>query len=525
MKQKSIIFASIFTALVLLHAPLLRLPYFWDEAGYYIPAARDFLLSGTLIPQSTLSNAHPPLPAIYLAAWWKIFGYAPVVTRLAALFAAAFGILQTYLLARRLTQTPVAIWTTLLTALYPVVFAQSSLAHADIAAFALTMWGLQSYFDPDSPSWKAPAIFALAALAKETAIVTPFALALVETPEWLAGRLGLYFHLAISSSENRLFARVRCGFYFVFSALPLCLWYAYHYARTGHVFGNPEFFRYNVGATITPLRFLLAFVQRLWHVFGHMNMWLLSLLMLIAMFLPARKESPTTQKERPRIPIAIQLSLFAVVLGHLVLFSLLGGALLTRYLLPCFPIVILIFVNTLWRRMPRWQCATTAVGVFVVAWFVNPPYRFAPEDNLTYASYVRLHQHAAQYLTLHHPNGHILTAWPASDELTLPYLGYVSQPIAVVRIENFSREQVTLAGRNAEYDIVLAFSTKYEPRRRLFRWKFWEQSHERYFDYHQDLPPEIIARMLGGKTVYQEAQRGEWVAVIEIERPAYLAKR
>ena len=25
--------------------PLLRLPYFWDEAGYYIPAARDLLLT------------------------------------------------------------------------------------------------------------------------------------------------------------------------------------------------------------------------------------------------------------------------------------------------------------------------------------------------------------------------------------------------------------------------------------------------------------------------------------------------
>ena len=32
----------LFAALILLHLPLLRLPYFWDEAGYYIPAAWDF---------------------------------------------------------------------------------------------------------------------------------------------------------------------------------------------------------------------------------------------------------------------------------------------------------------------------------------------------------------------------------------------------------------------------------------------------------------------------------------------------
>ena len=32
----------------LLHVSLLRLPYFWDEAGYYIPAARDLLLTGRI---------------------------------------------------------------------------------------------------------------------------------------------------------------------------------------------------------------------------------------------------------------------------------------------------------------------------------------------------------------------------------------------------------------------------------------------------------------------------------------------
>ena len=33
--------------------------------------------------------------------------------------------------------------------------------------------------------------------------------------------------------------------------LPLALWLAYHYHRTGYVFGNPEFFRYNVEATLS----------------------------------------------------------------------------------------------------------------------------------------------------------------------------------------------------------------------------------------------------------------------------------
>src|SRR5512133_2412938 len=66
-------FLVAFAALVLTHLPLLSLPYYWDEAGYYIPAARDLFLTGSLIPHTTVSNPHPPLLSVFLAAAWKIF--------------------------------------------------------------------------------------------------------------------------------------------------------------------------------------------------------------------------------------------------------------------------------------------------------------------------------------------------------------------------------------------------------------------------------------------------------------------
>ncbi len=89
----ALVFAVIFVAIFLLHAPLLQLPYFWDEAGYYVPAARDLLLSGSLIPHTTVSNAHPPLVLAWIALWWKCVGYAPLVTRSAMLVVAAFSLL------------------------------------------------------------------------------------------------------------------------------------------------------------------------------------------------------------------------------------------------------------------------------------------------------------------------------------------------------------------------------------------------------------------------------------------------
>ena len=99
---KSAALFGLFAALLIAsHAPLLRLPYFWDEAGYYIPAARDLYLSGALIPYSTITNAHPPLLMSYLALAWKIFGYSPLATRSAILLIAAFALAGIFELARR----------------------------------------------------------------------------------------------------------------------------------------------------------------------------------------------------------------------------------------------------------------------------------------------------------------------------------------------------------------------------------------------------------------------------------------
>ena len=170
----ALIFALFFFVLFALHIPLLRLPYFWDEAGYYVPAARDLLLHGTLIPHSTPSNAHPPLVMAYLALAWKVLGYAPVVTRTAMLAVAAFSLLGVFRLAQRVANTEVAVASAICTALYPVFFAQSSLAHLDLAAAGLTFWGLLAYVE--DRRWATAVWFSLAVLAKETAILAPLAL-------------------------------------------------------------------------------------------------------------------------------------------------------------------------------------------------------------------------------------------------------------------------------------------------------------------------------------------------------------
>jgi hypothetical protein len=509
------VFAAIFVFIFLLHAPLLRLPYFWDEAGYYIPAARD-LLTGSLIPHSTVSNAHPPLVLAWLALWWKVVGYAPLVTRTAMLVLAAFSLLGLFRLAERVANTQVAVATTLCTAVYPVFFAQSSLAQLDLAAAGVTFWGLAAYVEGEV--FAAAVWFAIAALTKETAILTPAAIAGWEMVGLWARKSSLRSFWIDGDGEPELSVpSLRRIFALVASALPLAAWYLYHYARTGYVFGNPEFFRYNVAATLSLTRFLLALVLRLWQVAGYLHLWILTLATLAAMWMlgPQRDGSG----ERKRIGIPVQMVFYAVVIAYVLAMALIGGAVLARYMLPAVPLIILVCVSTLWRRLRYWREAIACVALaFVAGWFWNPQYGFSPEDNLAYRDYVILHEDGERFLEARYPMARVLTAWPASDEITRPWLGYTTRPMRVVRIENFSLEEVLSAAElRSEYEVALVFSTKYEPRPAVWdRWRAWTELKSRYFGFHRDLPAGAVAQILGGRVVFSERRSGQWIAVIEM---------
>jgi hypothetical protein len=114
----------------------------------------------------------------------------------------------------------------------------------------------------------------------------------------------------------------------------------------------------------------------------------------------------------------------------------------------------------------------------------------------------------------------VLTAWPGSDELTKPYLGYVTKPLPIATVENFSAEQMMNARDEANsYDMAMIFSTKYEPASGfLIRLPFWEALQKRYFDYHSDVPPAFAAEMLQGRIVWQEKRGGQWAAVLLMDR-------
>jgi len=527
-----VLFPLFFAAVALSHLTLLRLPYFWDEAGYYIPAALDFYHHGWLIPHFT--NAHPPVPNILLGTLWHITGYNILSTRLLVCAFAAVGLLAVYRLAQNLLGPAAAIAVAVLTACYSIWFAQSTLAHADIFSAAFTLCAFTVYFSQDrrldrSSISRHPersqqdevegslnlssadsgkystrslillaTLFSLAALSKETAIVQPATLAALE----------LYRLLRKHPASTRRLAALSVP------ALPLAAWFAWHHLHTGFTFGNPDYLRYNATANFTLAHIFTALYHRGVHLFWQRNIWLPIVLAFACFFLPRRSR---TLGLAPRYLLPILL----LIAANWFTFSVLGGALLTRYLLPVYPLILLLCVATWMERTKWWPLFVVfTAAVFLSALWIDPPTQFAPEDNLTYRDMIVVHQQAIAYIDEHHPGATVLTAWPASIELFSPELGYTDRCIKVFPIENFFLPAVQKASQDpGSYDAALIFPTKYaSPSLRAYLLSHPDSARGRDFAANHDVSPYEAAAILGGHVEKVFQQNGEWAAVLHFDR-------
>ena len=524
----SVLFFLFFAAVALSHLTLLRLPYFWDEGGYYIPAALDFYRTGQLVPHFT--NGHPPLPNILLGSLWHIVGFHILATRLLACGFAALSLLAIFRLTQRLLDASAALTVTLLTGAYPIWFAQSSLAHADIFAAAFSLWAFALYLpslqasSPGShddsrirPRYISVAVlFSLAALSKETSIIQPAALTTWELALLLRQRCS---RVQVGGTDlgppQRIGSHIAWAIALASPVLPLIAWFAYHHHVVGFTFGNPDFLRYNATANFTAAHILQALRYRFLHLFWQRNIWIPILFALTCLLLPRRQDAPASLHPGPRYAMAV------LVAANWLAFSVLGGALLTRYLLPVYPLILIACVG-LWRihtqRWPLFAAATAAA--FLSALWLSPPSIFAPEDNLTYRDMIVVQQEAIDFVQKHDPNATILTAWPVSTDLFEPYLGYVRHPMKVVAIEDFTLPQVLIAAREPDrFDTAIVFTTHFvTPMFRRYLLNHPNTWRGRAFATDRDLTPVEIATMLGGQIVWQDERGGEWAAVLRFQR-------
>jgi len=475
-------FGVIAAVVFVIHAPMLRLPFYWDELGQFIPASLDIFQSGAWVSYTTVPNVHPPGVMAYLAAFWHITGYSVEATRVAMLLIASAGALFAFLLAIELGKgTPgfPAFTSLTLLVLSPLFVAQALLAQLDMPAMAVTALAFLLFLQNRMRS-AALACVALV-MVKETGLVLPavFGALLLWERRWQTALL------------------------FTAPLLPLAVWLSALHRSTGHWCGNASFEQYNLVYSLHPVRFLLAFMRRLYYLFLGSGHWVGTLAVLYAW----RKSSLF------RTPAWTLVGWFA--LAHIILISAFGGAVLERYLMPLLPLLYIAFAVGLAviPKALRLTAAASLTLMLIAANFVNPLYPFPWENNLAFTEFIALDQRAAEYIGTQYADATVATAFPLAGALRRPDFGYVTRPVKVREVEDFTLRGLQ-ALRRERPDALVVYSGTWDPAHLLGN-GLLRGVLEKYYDYRPQASTEQIIRLLRMHSVARWTARGQWVQVFE----------
>lgn len=480
-RRNFLLIAAAFVAFIFAsHLPYLKVPFYWDELGQFVPAALDIFQKGEWIPRSTVPNVHPPGVMAYLAALWSVAGYSIAVTRLAMLALAAAGAVITLRLGLCMgLSTPAAALAAGFLSVAPLFFAQSMVAQLDMPAMVLMALALLLFLEERIAA--AALVSTLLVVVKETGIIAP---ALFGWWLWREGRR-------------------REAVWFVAPVLPLLVWLAVLDRATGRLFGNAAFTQYNVWYPLHPVRLPLALVRRLYYLFIGTGHWIGSIAVILAL-----REARLFETRAWRIAGLL-------VAGHVVLVSVLGGAVLERYLVPVLPILYIAFAAGLWRYGMKWRiiCGAALGAALIAGNFVNPPYPFPLEDNLAFVDFVKLQAEAAEYLEAHIAEGKIATMFPLASALRRPEFGYARRRLRVREIYDFSARNVASLAHEDVAALVL-YSVAWDPMG-LMENPRWIAFIKRYYGYEPPVDGEEIHVLLGAHRVARWTRRGQWIEIYQ----------
>jgi hypothetical protein len=475
------IFLAFFALLLFIsHLSFLRLPYFWDEAAQFVPAALDLYHSGSLVATSVKPNIHPPGVMLYLAGVWRLAGSSPAVTRSAMLAVSAFGLLAAFLLSIELSKDvrgmPAFLAAALLFAC-PLFFAQSMLAQLDAPAMLFTTLALL-FFLQGRVVLSAVVCVALV-LTKETGVVAPlvFAGVLANRKQWKAAG------------------------YFAAPVLVLAAWITALHTVTGSWAGNQSFANYNIVYPLEPVRLLTAVARRLYFLCVADLRWV-GTLAVVTVWRHGRLKTPAWRVA------------FLLLAAHTAAMCVAGGAVLERYLLPVMPIVFAAIAAALSLFRVRQRVAASLVLFLASAVnnVINPPYPFPLENNLAFTDFVALQSDAAEYLSHWYPRATVMTAWPLTMELQHPELGFVQRRFQVRRLANFRASTLAAADWNSA-SVAVVFSRYWNPRNSVMRMEPVEWFWSHFYGFAPELGMEQARTQIPLVLEQRFQRRGLWLDI------------
>jgi hypothetical protein len=267
---------------------------------------------------------------------------------------------------------------------------------------------------------------------------------------------------------------------------------------TGSWFGNPEFARYNVDDSFTAVHILYAVLRRAYTLFLADGHWIGSIALIYGWRALRTRDWA----------IAV-----AVAAAQLVPITILGGAVLDRYLLPILPILYTAFaVAASTYSAPRRLISNLAlIALLVTGWFVNPPFPFPLENNLAVVDFVQLQHDAAQYLESNFAGRRVVSVWPFTAALRNPDFGYVQVRVPTLRTAGLRLTDFQpLALRDS--DVIVTYSRGQTPPAYVLQ----NPTLRSWFVPFVDLQPEATSlelKTLGYNSHARWARYGQWIEI------------
>jgi hypothetical protein len=283
----------------------------------------------------------------------------------------------------------------------------------------------------------------------------------------------------------------------------VAIWLVVLRSATGNWLGSAVFAEYNWTAALQIGRIPLVVLRRCYQI-GISNFHWLALALVIW---------PVTKFRALRGPEWKLVA--ALIAAYVLLHSVLGGAILLRYLLPAlalFYICAAAAIEALPANVRRPGFALLLAGLAVSNWW-NPPYPFSYEDNLAVVDFVRLQQQGARWLSAHVQERAITTAWPLTQALTDLRGGYISHPLHVQAVEDFQpKAWESIAPSSVE--VIALYSRSWDPPHGLQRQPFLAGLLERYFGYRAQSTPEALMQRFHLHTVARWETHGQWLEIL-----------
>ena len=399
---------AVLAALVFLSKlPVLSVPFYWDEMAWVSQA--HWLAQGSLLralPGLRGASAffgHTPGLHLALAALAQVFGFSIVLAHLIPVTFAAVGVVFTYLLGRALFDARAGVLAALGLFLSPIYFAQAGMFLGDLPVAALGVASV--YFGVRGWYWRFVACASCMVLLKETAIAVVVAV--------------LLYRLLTGGS---IAERARELVTWSVPLIVVGLFASWQKLMTGRwFFIYPQHWTVDLFVpTPAMVRYQLAEITE-W-LFVDQGRWVFTAAIALNLI---RHRAARRRPELWLLALITLLSGYAFAVMYL----------LPRYLLPALPMV---YVLGAWSLLELFETpaakatAATVAVVFMIWTLTHQPLVGNAEFNPRYLDVVAVHQEMDAFVAAEHPNARVLTAWPHTQELSQPELGYVRQRVHVV---------------------------------------------------------------------------------------------